>query len=85
MAEKWIQGAIKRPGALHRALHVPEGEKIPAAKMAKARNSSNPRVRRMASLAHTLGGFHHGKKHGGTIVEGEGEAPKHGAHKRRRK
>lgn len=75
MPEKWIKSAIKRPGALHRALGVPEGEKIPAKKMAAARKSENPRVRRMAGLAHTLAGMH--KKDGGAIrVEGEGEAPK---------
>jgi hypothetical protein len=55
----WIAGAVKRPGALHRALHVPEGEKIPAKKLAKASHSENPRMRRMASLAKTLKGFHH--------------------------
>ena len=54
MAKKWIQKAIKHPGALHRALHVPEGEKIPAKKMAKASHSTSPKVRRMAGLAHTL-------------------------------
>ena len=58
MAEKWISGAIKHPGALHRALGVPEGQKIPAGRMAEARNSKNPRIRRMASLARTLRGFH---------------------------
>ena len=55
----WIAGAIKHPGALHRALGVPEGQKIPAAKMAAARSSRNPRIRRMAGLAHTLGGMRH--------------------------
>ena len=56
---KWIQGAIQHPGALHRALHVPEGEKIPAKKLAKAAHSSNPTMRRRAALAKTLKGFHH--------------------------
>ena len=35
-AKKFINSAIKRPGALHRALGVPEGQKIPAAKVAAA-------------------------------------------------
>ena len=61
MAKHWIKGAIKRPGALHRALGVPEGQKIPADKMAKARNSKNPRIRREAALAGTLAGMHHKK------------------------
>lgn len=65
MAKHWIANAIKRPGALHRALNVPEGEKIPAEKLAAARNSKNPRIRREAALAHTLSGFkHHKKSHG---------------------
>ena len=54
---KWIQGAIKRPGALHEALHVPEGEKIPAKKLAKAEHSSNPRIKKEANLAKTLKGL----------------------------
>lgn len=29
MAEKWIKGAIKRPGALREKMGVKEGEKIP--------------------------------------------------------
>jgi hypothetical protein len=40
-----------RKGALHRALGVPEGEKIPASKLAAASNSKNPKVRRMAASA----------------------------------
>lgn len=56
---KWIQGAIKHPGALHRSLGVPQGEKIPAAKLAKAEHSSNPTLRRRATLAKTLKGMKH--------------------------
>ena len=26
VSKKWIAGAVKHKGALHRALHVPEGE-----------------------------------------------------------
>jgi hypothetical protein len=54
MAEKWIQGAIKHPGKLHRELGVPEGKKIPAKKLAKAEHSKNPTIRREANLAKTL-------------------------------
>lgn len=50
----WIQGAIKRPGALHRALGVPEGQKIPKEKIMKAEHSDNMRVAREARLAETL-------------------------------
>lgn len=56
---KWIQGAIKHPGALHRALHVPEGQKIPAKKLAKAAKSKNPTLRRRVALARTLKHMHH--------------------------
>jgi len=56
MATKnWIAGAVKHKGALHKALGVPEGEKIPAKKMAKAVKSTNPKVAKMANLAKTLG------------------------------
>ena len=34
MADKWIQGAIKNPGALHEKLGVKEGEKIPKGQIA---------------------------------------------------
>jgi hypothetical protein len=57
MAKKWIAGAIKHPGALHRQLGVPAGEKIPAKKLAKAGKSSNPTLRKRAALAQTLSGF----------------------------
>ena len=36
MAEKWIQKAIKKPGALKQSLGVKKGEKIPAGKLAAA-------------------------------------------------
>jgi hypothetical protein len=60
MARKWIQGAIKHPGALHRSLGVPQGEKIPARKIAKAAHSSNPLLAKRARLAQTLKAMHHG-------------------------
>ncbi len=54
MAKKWIQSAIKHPGALHKELHVPEGKKIPASKLKKAEHSNNPKLRKRAVLAETL-------------------------------
>lgn len=57
MAKKWISGAIKHPGALHKELGVPEGKKIPASKLEKAEHSKNPTERKRASLAKTLKGF----------------------------
>ncbi len=59
MAKKmWIQEAIKKPGALHEALHVKKGEKIPAAKLKKAEHSKNPTMKKRAVLAETLKKLH---------------------------
>ena len=44
-------------GGLHRALGVPEGEKIPASKLSTAKNSKNEHVRHMANFAATMGKF----------------------------
>lgn len=60
MAEKkknWIAGAIKKTGALHKSLHVKEGEKIPESKLKKAEHSKNPKLKKRAVLAETLKGF----------------------------
>lgn len=54
MATKWISGAIKHPGKLHRELGVPQGQKIPAKKLAKAAKSKNPTIRKEVALAKTL-------------------------------
>ena len=59
--KKWIKSAIKHPGALHRDLHVPEGQKIPEAKLEAATHSDNPKIAHRAELAKTMKGFHHGK------------------------
>lgn len=55
--KNWIDSAVKKPGALHKSLGVPMGEKIPAAKIDKAANSDNPTLARRANLAKTLKGF----------------------------
>jgi hypothetical protein len=52
----WIAGAIKNKGALHRDLGVPQGEKIPAKKLAKAAERPG-KVGKRARLAETLKGF----------------------------
>jgi len=54
--KKWIQGAIKKPGALHKELGVPEGEKIPASKLKAAAKKGGKEGQR-ARLAMTLRGF----------------------------
>jgi hypothetical protein len=52
--KKWMQKAFsKNKGKLHRELHVPEGEKIPAKKLAKAAKSKNPTMRKEVQLAET--------------------------------
>ena len=50
---------IKHPGALHRALGVKAGHKIPAARLAAAKHSSNPHMREMANFATNAAKFHH--------------------------
>ena len=59
MAEKkkWIQSAIKHPGALHKELGVKQGEKIPAKKLAKAAKKGGKEGQR-ARLAQTLKKLH---------------------------
>jgi hypothetical protein len=56
MAKKWIQKAIKHPGALHKELGVPKGKKIPAKKLNKAAKAGG-KLGRRARLAKTLKGL----------------------------
>lgn len=58
----FIQKAIKRPGALHRALNVPMDKKIPEKKLDKALHSKNPTLKKEAVLARTLKGLSKRKK-----------------------
>jgi hypothetical protein len=58
MAKNWIAGAIKKPGALRKELHVKKGEKIPASKLNAAAKKGGKEGKR-ARLAKTLKGFHH--------------------------
>jgi len=58
VTDKWIKGAIKHPGKLHRELGVPKGKKIPAKKLEKAEHSKNTTLRREANLAETLKKLH---------------------------
>ena len=60
-SNKWIQGAIKKPGALHRALGVPVGTKIPASKI-KAAIKKGGKIGKEAQLANTLKGLRKPKK-----------------------
>jgi len=56
MAKKWIQSAIKHPGALHKSLGVPQGEKIPAKKLDAAAKKGG-KLGQRARLAKTLKGL----------------------------
>ena len=52
-SDKWIQSAIKKPGALKKSLGVKKGEKIPAKKLAAAAKKPGKMGQR-ARLAQTL-------------------------------
>ena len=56
MAEKWIQNAIKKPGALRKELGAKKGEPIPAKKLAAAAKKPGKMGQR-ARLAETLKGL----------------------------
>jgi hypothetical protein len=51
--KNWIAGAIKHPGALHRQLNVPEGERIPKEKLDAAAKKGG-KIGKRARLAKTL-------------------------------
>jgi hypothetical protein len=61
MAKNFIKGAIKHPGALHKQLGVPQGQKIPEAKLEKAAQAGG-KLGQRARFAETLKGFHHLRK-----------------------
>jgi hypothetical protein len=52
----FIAGAIKKPGQLHKDLGVPQGQKIPAGKMAAAAKKGG-KVGQRARFAETLKGM----------------------------
>lgn len=54
--KKWIQEAIKKPGALREQLGVKKGEKIPAGKLEKAAKAPG-KLGQRARLAKTLKGM----------------------------
>ncbi len=56
VGEKWIQKAIKKPGALRKSLGVKSGEKIPAGKLSKAAKAPG-KLGQRARLAQTLKGL----------------------------
>ena len=56
MAKKWIQAAIKKPGALRKSMGIKKGEKIPMKKLQKAAKKKG-KIGARARLAITLKGF----------------------------
>lgn len=58
MASKWIQGAIKHPGALRKELHAKKGEPIPEKKL-KSAEKKGGLIGKRARLADTLKKMHH--------------------------
>ena len=56
MAKKWIQKAIKKPGALHKQMGVKAGKKIPSGRLEKAAGKGGVLGKR-ARLAITLKKF----------------------------
>ena len=56
MAKKWIQEAIKKPGALRESLSVKKGQTIPAKKLEAAAKKPGKMGQR-ARLAQTLKGM----------------------------
>ena len=54
---KFIQAAIKHPGALHRELGVPEGQKIPRSKIEAAAKKGG-KLGQRARFALTLEAMH---------------------------
>jgi hypothetical protein len=78
---KWIQGAIKKPGALHAQLGVPQGEKIPARKLAAAAGKGG-KLGQRARLAQTLKGL--GKSKGGKCDDKDMKMAAGGAAKQRK-
>jgi hypothetical protein len=54
--KKWIGSAIKHPGALHKELGIPAGQKIPQKTLEKAAQAPG-KLGQRARLAETLEGF----------------------------
>ena len=54
--KKWIQKAVKKPGALRKSLGVKEGQKIPASKLNAAAKKGG-KLGQRARLAKTFKGF----------------------------
>lgn len=54
-------------GLLHKNLGVPQGKPIPSGKLAEAKNSKDPAVRKRATFAENAKHWHHGGNRKGFI------------------
>jgi hypothetical protein len=61
MAKNWIAGAVKKPGALHKEMGIPQGKPIPGKKLAKAAEAGG-KLGQRARLAETFKGMKHPKQ-----------------------
>lgn len=52
-----------KKGALHHALHIPQGQKIPESTLRSAMHSHNALTRKRARLAEAMRHWKHGIKH----------------------
>jgi hypothetical protein len=59
---KTIHIKASHAGRLHRDLHIPMGQPIPAAKLEEALHASDPAERKRAQFAKNAKHFHHPKK-----------------------
>jgi len=59
---KTIHLKASHAGRLHRDLHVPLGQPIPAAKLEEALHSDDPAERKRAQFAENAKHFHHPRK-----------------------
>lgn len=67
MGKSGIHIDPKKKGSLHKALGVAEGQKIPASKLAAAKNSKSAATRKKATFAANAKKWNHAgpkKKHG---------------------
>lgn len=60
-ANKWIQKAVKKPGALRSQLKVKEGEPIPASEL-EIKPGDSTKTKRRKNLAKTLKKINKNKK-----------------------
>jgi hypothetical protein len=74
-AENWIQDAVKKPGDLHKKLHVPEGENISEEKIENAEKSGDKNLKEKAQFAENVKGLGKKKKSKKKNKKNKGKPP----------